>query len=104
MFHSRKNTGTFAAVVNRIFAEDLCQSISRGLGDQVDSKIVCHSNSIRIPALAPVWRRSRNVRSRIRGNRLLVGARNRSAEKRIRAERIEGVILQLLCFRWAMVR
>src|ERR1700691_6546393 len=54
MLRSRKDTGAFAAVVNRIFMQDFSHRITGGLGNKVNSKVASKSSSVGIPALSPI--------------------------------------------------
>src|ERR1700732_1223757 len=102
MSKSGEKPGAFAAIINRIFAENLSQRISCGLRHQVDSEVASHPSSVSVPTLSPIWRDSciGCFRSFVR---LLVSGRNHRSGNGIGTERIECIILQFFLFGGAMV-
>ncbi len=87
MFRSRKDTGAFAAVVNRIFSQDSSHRVSSGLGDKVDSKVTTYSGSVCVPALSPIGRYSRFAGHRAIGRLGLLNSGDCGGAERLRRDR-----------------
>src|ERR1700679_2838629 len=94
MLQTVAEPGTVAAVVKRIFMENLGQSVACGLGHQVNPKIARHALAVSADATAPFRRRSVG---------LLDSAGEGGANKRIGPNRIERVVTELFLFRRAPV-
>src|ERR1700685_1469448 len=96
MLRSRKDTGAFAAVVNRIFMQDFSHRITSGLRNKVDSKVASESSSVGIPALSPIRRDAcRVMRVTGRVGLLNCGSRGGGGEC-VWTKRIEREIPQFL--------
>src|ERR1700689_959099 len=104
MLRSRKDTGAFAAVVNRIFMQDFSHRITGGLGNKVNAKVASKSSSVGIPALSPIRGDACGVMRATGGVSLLDSGSCCGADECVWTERIEREIPEFLPPRRALVR